>query len=69
MKITPHRFRHLAAKIVLDTHPGALCMVKELLGHKSFKTTANAYAGLRTREAAREYDKLVIAHRPVAGGR
>ena len=69
IKITPHQFRHLAAKIVLDTHPGAIVMVKELLGHKSFKTTANAYAGLRTREAAREYDKLLTAHRPVSGGR
>jgi len=63
IRITPHQFRHLAAKVVLDAHPGALNLVKDLLGHKSLKTTANAYAGLRTREAGREYDKLLTGHR------
>ena len=35
VKITPHQFRHLAAKIVLDDNPGAYELVRQLLGHKN----------------------------------
>ena len=41
VKITPHQFRHLAAKIALDANPGAYELVRQLLGHKNLKTTTN----------------------------
>jgi len=59
--ITPHQFRHLAAKIALDAQPGAIGLVQSLLGHKNLKTTQKSYAGMRTREAARFYDQLLNA--------
>jgi integrase len=57
--MTVHQFRHLCAAIALDAHPGNLGLVRDLLGHKNIKTTANFYAGMRTREAAREYDRIL----------
>jgi integrase len=61
--MTPHQFRHLAASIALDHQPGALGLVKDLLGHKSLKTTANFYAGMRTRQAGRAYDRILATRR------
>jgi integrase len=49
VKLTPHQFRHLAAKIILDNNPGAFELVRQLLGHKNPKTTTNFYAGIDTR--------------------
>ena len=57
--MTPHQFRHVAAEVALDIHPGALGLVRDLLGHRNIKTTSNFYAGMRTREAAREFDRIL----------
>jgi integrase len=57
--LTPHQFRHLSAKILLDAEPGSFETVKQLLGHKSIKTTAAAYAGIDTRRAGRHHQRLV----------
>jgi integrase len=57
--MTPHQFRHLAAAIALDAYPGRIGLVRDLLGHRNLKTTTNFYAGMRSREAAREYDRLL----------
>ena len=57
--ITPHQFRHVAAAVALDVHPGAIALVRDLLGHRNIKTTANFYAGMRTREAASEFDRIL----------
>jgi integrase len=57
--MTPHQFRHVAAAIALDAQPGAINLVKGLLGHKNIKTTLNSYAGMRTREAGRAYDEIL----------
>ena len=35
VKLTPHQFRHLAAKIILDHNPGAHELVRQMLGHKN----------------------------------
>ena len=59
LKITPHQFRHLAAKLQLDTHPGSYETVRRLLGHKSLKTTTHFYTGLETRQAVKHYDQLL----------
>jgi integrase len=60
VKLTPHQFRHLAAKIILDERPGAYELVRQLLGHKNAKTTTNFYAGIDTRRAGRAHADLVM---------
>jgi integrase len=57
--LTPHQFRHLSAKVVLDRNPGEFETVKQLLGHTSLKTTVGAYAGIDSRRAARRHQYLV----------
>jgi integrase len=57
--LSPHQFRHLCAKIQLDAAPGAFEIVRQFLGHKSTKTTANAYAGIDSRRAARHHQRLI----------
>jgi integrase len=57
--LTPHQFRHLAAKVVLEARPGAFEFVKQFLGHTSIKTTVSAYASIDTRRAARWHQHLV----------
>jgi integrase len=58
--LTPHQFRHLAAKIQLDRNPGAFELVRQLLGHKNPKTTTRYYAGIDTRRAGRAHAELVL---------
>jgi integrase len=59
VRLTPHQFRHLAAKIVLDENPGAYELVRELMGHKNMQTTTNFYAGIDTRRAGRAHLELI----------
>lgn len=65
--MTPHQFRHAAAAILLDARPGALDLVKDLLGHRSIKTTSHFYAGMRTPAAAREYGRILEMNRTRKG--
>jgi integrase len=60
VKLTPHQFRHLAAKFALDANPGAHELVRQLLAHKNLKTTTNFYAGLDTRRAGRAHADLIM---------
>jgi integrase len=57
--MTPHQFRHLAAKIILDENPGAFELVRELMGHKNMQTTTNFYAGIDTLRAGRAHSQLI----------
>jgi len=57
--ITPHQFRHLGARVVLDRNPGEYETVRQFLGHKSLKTTVAAYAGIDSRRAARRHHQIV----------
>jgi integrase len=59
IELSPHKFRHLAAKVLLDDSPGAFELVKQLLGHENLKTTANFYAGIDTRRAACHHHRLL----------
>lgn len=63
--MTPHQFRHLAAAIMLDARPGAIGLVRDLLGHRNIKTTVSFYAGMRTRQAGLEYDRILAASRGI----
>jgi len=58
--LTPHQFRHLAAKIYLDPNPGGFELVRQLLGHKNSKTTIGAYAGINTKRAGRAHAQLLM---------
>jgi integrase len=59
LELSPHQFRHLAAKILLDDSPGAFELVKQLLGHSNLKTTVNSYAGIDTRRASQHHYRLL----------
>jgi integrase len=56
--LTPHQFRHLSAKIVLDRNPGEYETVRLFLGHRSRRST-DLYSGLDSRRAARRHQYLV----------
>jgi integrase len=60
IRLTPHQFRHFAAKIILDANPGAHELVRQLLVHKNMKTTTNYYAGIDTLRAVRAHAKLIM---------
>jgi integrase len=60
IKLTPHQFRHFAAKVILDANPGAHELVRQLLVHKNMKTTTNYYAGIDTLRAGRAHAELLM---------
>ena len=53
--LTPHQFRHLSAKVLLDHQPGGFETVRQLLGHKNLQTTVFSYAGIDSRRAGRHH--------------
>ena len=59
IKMTPHQFRHLCAKVILDNNPGAHELVRQMLAHTSHKTTTAFYAGIDTRRAGRAHAELI----------
>jgi integrase len=69
VKLTPHQFRHIAAKLILDANPGAYELVRQMLGHKHQKTTTNFYAGADTRRAGRAHAALILQLRDARIGR
>ncbi len=63
IRLTPHQFRHGAAKILLDARPGFYEVVRKLLGHKSMVTTYSHYAGAETQAAVDLYADVITDHR------
>jgi integrase len=59
LKLSPHQFRHLGAKNILDAEPGNFETARQLLGHKSVRTTVSAYLGISSRRAARHHQRLI----------
>lgn len=57
--MTLHQFRHLAAKLYLDRHPGDYETVRRLLGHKTQETTRRFYHELESVMAVRRYGDLI----------
>jgi integrase len=53
--ISPHQYRHLAARVLLDAQPGGFEIVRQVLGHRRHDTTVNAYAGIDSRRAGRHH--------------
>lgn len=66
-----HLFRHLSAKLYLSRNPDGIETVRQLLGHKTIKTTLKAYAELQTDPAFRRLEEalLDIYERPGQRGR
>jgi integrase len=59
IRMTPHQFRHLAAKLYLDVHPGDYETVRRLLGHKNVATTIRFYQELSKLMASQRYNEIV----------
>lgn len=59
LRMTPHQFRHLAAKFLLDHNPGNFETVRQLLVHRSIKSTTTFYTGLQSLNASRHYDEFM----------
>jgi integrase len=57
--LTAHQFRHLSAKVMLDSEPGSIENVRQFLGHKNYKTTTNFYSGIDSRRAGRHHQNLI----------
>jgi integrase len=63
LQLTAHQFRHLAAKLFLEAHPGGYESLRQLLGHRSIETTIRSYAGVEMRHAARIHDEVIEQRR------
>jgi integrase len=56
--LTPHQFRHLCAKVMIDDGEEYETL-RQVLRHRSTRTTVGAYAGIDCRRAARRHQYLV----------
>jgi integrase len=63
LDVNLHLFRHIAAKLYLDAHPGQYEVIRRLLGHKQIETTIAFYAGAETAAAVRHYDDHILERR------
>jgi integrase len=59
LRINVHLFRHIAAKMWLDAHPGHYEALRRLLGHKALSQTINAYAGFEAGTATRLFADVI----------
>ena len=60
IRVHPHLFRHIAAKLYLDANPGAYEVVRRVLGHRSIGTTTGFYSGVETAAALRHFDATIL---------
>jgi integrase len=63
IRITTHQFRHVAAKIWLDDHPGSYEVMRRVLYHRSINTTTANYTGFETRSATLQFDQFILDQR------
>ncbi len=61
LKVNPHLFRHIAAKLYLEERPGDFETVRRLLKHKRLQTTMDFYASLSNQWAHDHYDEVVLS--------
>lgn len=72
--ITPHQFRHIAARRYLEAYPGQYEAVRQMLDHASVETTRRSYSGEDYKATMERFDELLInrkldIRRRVAGSR
>jgi integrase len=60
LRINVHLFRHFAAKLYLEDHPGAYGLIRLVHGHASAETTSRYYCGTETAAAMRHFDEHVL---------
>ncbi len=58
--LTPHQFRHVAVKLLLDQLPGHYEVARKILGHKKLSTVYDSYSGTETQAAVDLYDSVVL---------
>ena len=58
-----HFFRHFAAYMFLKRHPGEYEPVRQMLGHKSIRTTIEFYTGLEASGTFERYDDILDEYR------
>jgi integrase len=68
LRMTPHPFRHFAAKLILEEEPGDYGTVSRVLHHKDFNTAVGFYCGPETAAAMEKLD-AIIQSRLGAGGK
>jgi integrase len=67
LEINPHLYRHIAAFIYLQQHPGEYETVRQLLGHKVLATTTTFYTVFESWMSQRAYHRILDQHlRPAA---
>jgi integrase len=59
LRLTPHQFRHAAGTLILDKQPGNYELARRVLGHRSMRTTVQAYCGLETTQATAIFGDIV----------
>ncbi len=69
IKLTPHQFRHVAAKLLLDARPGHYEVVRKLLGHKNLSTVYESYSGAETQAAIDLYDEVILDRKQGRSGK
>ena len=60
IRLSPHQFRHVAAKLLLDQLPGHYEVVRKLLGHTNLSTVYGYYSGAETKAATELYDEVIL---------
>jgi integrase len=60
LRVNPHLFRHIAAKLYLDQNPGAYGVIRLIEGHKSVETTTRFYCGMESTAALRHFDEHIV---------
>ena len=63
LKVHPHLFRHLSAKLMLKANPGHYELVRRILGHAETSTTWETYVGLEGDDATRMLSDIVLQNR------
>jgi integrase len=63
LKVHPHLYRHLSAKLILKANPGHYELVRRVLGHSETSTTWETYVGLEGEDATRLLSEMVYQNR------
>jgi len=63
LDVNAHLFRHLAAMLYLQAHPGEYEAVRRLLGHTQLSRTLNFYAGFEAGTATQLFADVIDADR------
>jgi integrase len=66
LRVNPHLFRHIGAKLYLDAHPGGYGVIRLVHGHSSVDTTTRSYCDTNNAAAIRHFDENVLRLRAQA---